>query len=111
MRVTIVDNNQATLDLAAQTLKGEVTCVKADVSDISTWRALKEKVGEVDFLMLNAGRMVRGSWGDGEYFKEVCGAVRCCGFYLKGGCGDVGMWRFTDRGGVVGFGYESVRRG
>jgi NADP-dependent 3-hydroxy acid dehydrogenase YdfG len=72
MRVTIVDNNQATLDLAAQTLKGEVTCVKADVSDVTAWRALKEKVGEVDFLMLNAGRMVRGSWGDEGYFKQVC---------------------------------------
>ena len=71
MKVTIVDNNQATLDLAAQNLTGEVTCVKADVSDATAWKALREKAGEVDFLMLNAGRMVRGSWGDEAYFQQV----------------------------------------
>jgi NADP-dependent 3-hydroxy acid dehydrogenase YdfG len=71
MRVTIVDNNQATLDLAQQSLKGEITCVKADVSDLAAWRELKDSVGEVDFLMLNAGRMVRGTWGDDSYFQQV----------------------------------------
>ena len=71
MRVTIVDNNQATLVLASKTLKGEVSCVKADVSDAAAWKELRESVGEVDFLMLNAGRMVRGSWGEEEYFRQV----------------------------------------
>lgn len=71
MRVTIVDNNQATLDLASKTLKGEVRCVKADVSDAAAWKELRESVGEVEFLMLNAGRMVRGSWGEEEYFRQV----------------------------------------
>jgi NADP-dependent 3-hydroxy acid dehydrogenase YdfG len=71
MRVTIVDNNQTTLDLAAKTLKGEVNCVKADVSDLAAWKRLKDSVGSVDFLMLNAGRMVRGTWGEDEYFKQV----------------------------------------
>ena len=71
MRVTIVDNNQATLDLASKTLKGEVSCVKADVSDAAAWKELRESVGEVEFLMLNAGRMVRGSWGEEEYFRQV----------------------------------------
>lgn len=71
MRVTIVDNNQTTLDLARQSLKGDVQCVKADVSDVTAWKELREKVGDVDFLMLNAGRMVRGTWGEDEYFRKV----------------------------------------
>jgi NAD(P)-dependent dehydrogenase (short-subunit alcohol dehydrogenase family) len=75
MRVTVVDNNQATLDLAQQRLKGDVRCVRADVSDASAWDSLREKTGEVDFLMLNAGRAVKGTWGDDAYFKQVskCG--------------------------------------
>lgn len=71
MKVTIVDNNQTTLHLAQQSLKGNVQCVKADVSDVTAWKELREKVGDVDFLMLNAGRMVRGSWGEDEYFRQV----------------------------------------
>ncbi|KAG9197147.1 hypothetical protein G6514_002223 [Epicoccum nigrum] len=71
MRVTVVDNNQATLDLAQQRLKGDVRCVRADVGDASAWDSLREKTGEVDFLMLNAGRMVKGTWGDNAYFQQV----------------------------------------
>ncbi|KAF2995364.1 hypothetical protein E8E13_003270 [Curvularia kusanoi] len=71
MSVTVVDYNQETLDLAKKNLSGDVQCVKADVSDVSAWQKLREQVGEVDFLMLNAGRMVKGSWGEGEYFKAV----------------------------------------
>lgn len=71
MKVTIVDYNQETLDLARQNLKGDVECLKSDVSDLSAWKSLKDKIGDVDFLMLNAGRMVRGSWGESEYFEQV----------------------------------------
>lgn len=71
MSVTIVDYNQETLDLAQKNLKGDVQCIKSDVSDVQAWKSLREKVGDVDFLMLNAGRMVRGTWGDGEYFEQV----------------------------------------
>lgn len=71
MKVTIVDYNQETLDLAKKTLKGDVECVKSDVGDLSAWKSLKEKVGDVDFLMLNAGRMVKGKWGESEYFDQT----------------------------------------
>jgi NADP-dependent 3-hydroxy acid dehydrogenase YdfG len=71
MKVTIVDFNQETLDLAKKNLSGDVACVKTDVGDASAWKKLREEVGDVDFLMLNAGRMVRGTWGDAEYFDQV----------------------------------------
>lgn len=71
MRVTVVDNNQETLDLAKKSLNGDVECVKSDVGDLNAWKSLKERVGDVDFLMLNAGRMVRGSWGESQYFDQV----------------------------------------
>jgi NADP-dependent 3-hydroxy acid dehydrogenase YdfG len=72
MKVTIADFNQETLDLAKKNLEGDVTCVKADVGDRAEWKKLKEKVGDVDFLMLNAGVGGSGEWGDGEYFDRVC---------------------------------------
>lgn len=71
MKVTVVDYNQETLDLAQKNLKGDVQVIKSDVSDLQAWKSLREKVGDVDFLMLNAGRMVKGSWGDDKYFEQV----------------------------------------
>jgi NADP-dependent 3-hydroxy acid dehydrogenase YdfG len=71
MKVTIADSNQETLDLAKKNLSGDVHCVKTDVSDAGAWKKLKEQTGDVDFLMLNAGRMVKGTWGDSEYFNQV----------------------------------------
>jgi hypothetical protein len=32
---------------------------------------LREQVGDVDFLMLNAGVGGKGTWGDEEYFDKV----------------------------------------
>lgn len=71
MKVTIADFNQETLDLAQKNLKGEVRCVKADVGDRTEWKKLKEQVGDVDFLMLNAGVGGKGTWGDEAYFDKV----------------------------------------
>lgn len=71
MKVTIVDFNQETLDLAQKNLKGDVQCVKSDVGDREAWKNLKSKVGDVDFLMLNAGIGAKGTWGDDEYFEKV----------------------------------------
>lgn len=73
MRVTIADLNQETLDLAQKSLKGDVQCIKTDVSDQTAWTKLKERVGDVDFLMLNAGVMVKGTWGDAEQFDKILG--------------------------------------
>ncbi|KAF1941678.1 NAD(P)-binding protein [Clathrospora elynae] len=71
MRVTIADFSQSNLDHAKATLKGDVTCLQADVGDRAAWKMLLEKVGEVDFLMLNAGVTGKGSWGDEEYFDKI----------------------------------------
>jgi NADP-dependent 3-hydroxy acid dehydrogenase YdfG len=64
MKVTIADFNQETLDLAQKTLKG-------DVGERSDWKKLKETVGDVDLLMLNAGVGGQGTWGDEDYFDKV----------------------------------------
>jgi short-subunit dehydrogenase len=71
MRVTIVDFNQETLDLVAKNLKGDIKCLKADVGDRGDWKKVREQVGDVDFLMLNAGVGGKGTWGDEEYFDKV----------------------------------------
>ncbi|KAH7070074.1 hypothetical protein FB567DRAFT_539773 [Paraphoma chrysanthemicola] len=71
MKVTIADFNQDTLDLAQKNLTGDVTCVKVDVGDKQAWKGLKEQVGDVDFLMLNAGVSGKGGWGDDEYFEKI----------------------------------------
>lgn len=71
MKVTIADFNQETLDLAKKNLKGDVQCLKTDVGDRGNWKKLREQVGDVDFLMLNAGVGGKGTWGDEEYFDKV----------------------------------------
>jgi NAD(P)-dependent dehydrogenase (short-subunit alcohol dehydrogenase family) len=71
MRVTILDSNQETLDLASKSLQGDVECIKADVSSRSDWQNIRRQVGDVDFLMLNAGVTGRGTWGDDEYFDKI----------------------------------------
>jgi NAD(P)-dependent dehydrogenase (short-subunit alcohol dehydrogenase family) len=71
MRVTIADANAETLDLAKKNLKGDVTCVKMDVREREDWKRVREQVGEVDFLMLNAGVGGQGTWGDEEYFDKI----------------------------------------
>jgi NADP-dependent 3-hydroxy acid dehydrogenase YdfG len=71
MKVTIADINQETLDLAKKSLGGDIHCVKTDVSDAGAWKKLREQVGDVDFLMLNAAHMAKGTWGDNDYFDKV----------------------------------------
>lgn len=74
MKVTIADFNQETIDMAAKNL-GNVSCVKMDVGEREEWKRVKDKVGDVDFLMLNAGVGGKGTWGDEEYFDRVRGPV------------------------------------
>ncbi|KAF2680772.1 NAD(P)-binding protein [Lentithecium fluviatile CBS 122367] len=71
MRVSIVDFNKETLGLAEKSLEGDVQCLQADVGKEDYWAFVKEKVGDVDFLMLNAGVGGQGSWGDGAYFSKI----------------------------------------
>lgn len=70
MKVTIADFNQETIDMAAKNL-GNVSCVKMDVGEREEWKRVKDKVGDVDFLMLNAGVGGKGTWGDEEYFDRI----------------------------------------
>lgn len=71
MRVSIVDASKETLDLAKANLEGDLECFQADISQEQGWKSVKERVGEVDFLMLNAGVMAKGTWGDSDYFQKV----------------------------------------
>ncbi|KAF9729641.1 hypothetical protein PMIN06_003244 [Paraphaeosphaeria minitans] len=71
MRVAVVDFNKDTLELAKSSLNGDVQCLQADVSQEQEWKSIKEKVGDVDFLMLNAGIGGKGTWGDSEYFQKI----------------------------------------
>lgn len=71
MRVAVVDFNKETLDLAKSNLKGDVQYLQADVSQEQEWKGIKDKVGDVDFLMLNAGIGAKGTWGDSDYFQKV----------------------------------------
>jgi NAD(P)-dependent dehydrogenase (short-subunit alcohol dehydrogenase family) len=80
MKVAIVDNNSEYLANAKATLGADdVKTYQIDVSKIEEWKDLKGKVdaeiGSVDFLMLNAGIGLRGSWGDSEYFHKVSGHI------------------------------------
>ncbi|KAH8711911.1 hypothetical protein GQ44DRAFT_830251 [Phaeosphaeriaceae sp. PMI808] len=71
MKVTIADFNQENLDLARKNLSGDVQCFKVDVGERGEWKKLKEQVGDVDLLMLNAGVGGKGGWGDEEYFDKI----------------------------------------
>ncbi|CAG5142215.1 uncharacterized protein ALTATR162_LOCUS1108 [Alternaria atra] len=72
MRVSIVDFNQSSLEMARKNLSGNVTCIQADVSSRKDWTSIREQVGkDVDFLMLNAGISGKGTWGDEDYFDKI----------------------------------------
>ncbi|KAF2009461.1 NAD(P)-binding protein [Aaosphaeria arxii CBS 175.79] len=79
MRVGVVDINKDTLEYAKAQLQGkdsDVEIFQADVSKEDEWKTLKGKVetrfgSPVDFLMLNAGVQVKGTWGDDAYFDKT----------------------------------------
>jgi NAD(P)-dependent dehydrogenase (short-subunit alcohol dehydrogenase family) len=72
MRVSIVDFNQSSLEIARKNLSGNVTCIQADVSSRQDWASIRQQVGtEVNFLMLNAGVGGKGTWGDEDYFDKI----------------------------------------
>jgi NADP-dependent 3-hydroxy acid dehydrogenase YdfG len=78
MRTLLVDYNEEALEALTKTHfpnDSDVVTSKVDVSSISDWQALKklalEKFGSIEFLVLNAGRGLRGTWGDDDYFRDV----------------------------------------
>lgn len=75
MRVAVADWNTDTLSKAKDILGGGVDTYQTDVSKPEAWATLKDgvlgKFGRVDFLMLNAGIGLKGTWGDSDYFEKV----------------------------------------
>ncbi|MCJ1412259.1 hypothetical protein MMC19_006352 [Ptychographa xylographoides] len=79
MRLALIDNNAVKLSAAKSSLDevaGEdVVTYDIDVSKIADWRDVKssveQKFGGVDFLMLNAGIGIHGSWEDVDYFRTI----------------------------------------
>ena len=82
MRLALVDNSPNDLQKAKDYFENNgglegVETYNVDVSKIDEWKELKESVDErfgpdLDFLMLNAGIGLKGSWHDIEYFQKVC---------------------------------------
>ncbi|KAM0501084.1 hypothetical protein ACHAP8_004813 [Fusarium lateritium] len=78
MRLLLVDNDEEALEsLNKQHFvdDSDVLTSKVDVSSLSDWQSLKklalDKFGTIEFLVLNAGRGLKGTWGDNEYFREA----------------------------------------
>jgi NAD(P)-dependent dehydrogenase (short-subunit alcohol dehydrogenase family) len=72
MNVAIVDNNTEYLKNAKDKVP-EAEFYQMDVTKPAEWKELKAKLGRVpDLLMLNSGIGQRGTWGDAEYFHNVC---------------------------------------
>jgi NAD(P)-dependent dehydrogenase (short-subunit alcohol dehydrogenase family) len=73
MKVFVADNNADYLKHAKEKLP-EAQFYQMDVTKPEEWTDLKAKLGGVipDLLMLNSGISVPGSWGDTDYFHNVC---------------------------------------
>lgn len=85
MRTLLVDNNEEALEALTKTHfpnDSDVVTSKIDVSSTSDWQALKklalDKFGSIEFLVLNAGRGLRGTWGDDDYFRDVRCKMQWC---------------------------------
>lgn len=76
MNVIMVDRDGSKLKEAKSSIssKGSVDTHTMDVSSLSDWTTLREKVeksGKLDFLHLNAGIGPKGDWTDNQYFHTL----------------------------------------
>ncbi|EKJ75150.1 hypothetical protein FPSE_04708 [Fusarium pseudograminearum CS3096] len=78
MRVLLVDNDEEALEnLNKQHFVDDSDALtsKVDVSSPSDWQSLKklalDKFGTIELLVLNAGRGLKGTWGDDDYFRDT----------------------------------------
>ena len=78
MKLALVDRNTDTLAHAKTIFENDEAKTETyamDVSQPNDWKDLRSKVeskfNRVDFLMLNAGMMVKGEWDDMMYFQKV----------------------------------------
>lgn len=74
MNLILADLNAKGLEEARSSISNNITTHLLDVSVLEDWRTLKEKVAattSVELLVLNAGRGMKGGFGDDEYFRGV----------------------------------------
>ena len=78
MKLALVDRNTDTLAQAKTIFEKDEAKTETyamDVSQPNEWKNLRSKVessfSRVDFLMLNAGMMLKGQWDDMMYFQKV----------------------------------------
>ncbi len=96
MKVSIVDVNASTLEATKKNLSGDVQCVQADVGEKESWKKIRGEVGDVDFLMLNAGIGgigMKAGWGEDEGMEKVWYPVFINGVVNCVGCGLLQMLR------------------
>lgn len=78
MKLALVDRNTDSLAQAKTIFEKDEAKTETfamDVSQPNEWTDLRSKVeskfNRVDFLMLNAGMMLKGEWDDMMYFQKV----------------------------------------
>jgi short-subunit dehydrogenase len=78
MSLFLVDINADDLEAAKKALSTETNTVVTavtDVSDTSQWQSLKataaDRFGSIELLVLNAGKGMKGGWGEEDYFRQV----------------------------------------
>uniref|UniRef100_A0A8H7N638 Uncharacterized protein n=1 Tax=Bionectria ochroleuca TaxID=29856 RepID=A0A8H7N638_BIOOC len=78
MNLFLVDINADDLEAAKKALSTETNTVVTavtDVSDTSQWQSLKataaDRFGSIELLVLNAGKGMKGGWGEEDYFRQT----------------------------------------
>ena len=78
MKLALVDKNESLLQQERSAVfknDNNARTYTTDVSQIEQWKDLRAKVemdlGQVSFLMLNAGMMKNSGWEDPQYFHDV----------------------------------------
>ncbi|CAG9991050.1 unnamed protein product [Clonostachys byssicola] len=78
MNLFLVDINADDLEAAKKALSTEtnnVVTAVADVSSTSYWQSLKataaDHFGSIELLVLNAGKGMKGGWGEEDYFRQT----------------------------------------
>jgi NAD(P)-dependent dehydrogenase (short-subunit alcohol dehydrogenase family) len=75
MNLHLIDNNASALSSAKSAIegKGSVDTHTMDVSSVSAWADLKSALSstKLDFLHLNAGIGLNGTWSSNDYFRKI----------------------------------------
>ena len=78
MKLLLADRDAAALETAKKELGSDtddVVALETDVSNLGDWQKLEDKAvqsfGTIEFLALNAGTGMKGTWEDGDFFRKV----------------------------------------